>query len=380
MISKRKLQQQKPEEKNTKRRKLSSEDVADTSNSIQFTTSKRKLQQQQKLRESKRRKTSDESTDNSIQFISSINSTEEPLFSTYNYCIQHTSSKNTLLLEISDLNKYLQLGKDFYICQTHGLQDVANINCHYCINFNNFTYTYILKTKYHCFTFPPPNWYSPKVLNFLKTFCFNSNKFIVANTDMKEAEKHEELNSYSQFVSMGFTEGNLRSLSTGKTSYLRNKILGFHTNGGRATLSIDSTLLPQYVILPQQLFDSLDLVCPLILINRAPSLKNTCLYAVEALRSENPTDYTIRINSYLCEGLHADQDGDELSIFYIKNPGTTSPSYDIQIAICELKNFSWNGNIRHDFAYEPRYEFTQYLKYILYCSNVRVLDLFIYFL
>ncbi|UVX94913.1 LEF-9 [Callinectes sapidus nudivirus] len=302
---------------------------------------------------------------NPIKFKAAVTSLKEPVFPSLAYCLQPVTTENTLTVSVELLHNMIISHSEFYMCQTHSLSVVKNENCPYCTLFTKFTRTFILKTKYHYFTFPPPIWYSAKVLNFLKTFCASSYKYTKVKT-MYPNEKSKEVISYSMFTNMDFNEGSLNSLSTGKTSYIRNNILASHTFGARATLTIDSTLSPQYVVFPQHIFDGLELACPLVIINRAPSLKNTCIYAVEVLRSDDPDDYTIRMNSYVTEGLHADQDGDELTIFYIKHPDKCDPSHETQLAITELKKFSWNGGIRHDFAYKPRYEFTQYLKYILY--------------
>lgn len=304
----------------------------------------------------------------SINFKPYIESIDEPIFPSLIYCIQSITTNNTLTITNEELSPYLMKNEGFYICQTHGLSEQPHIDCVYCTPFLKFNYVFILKTKYHYLSFPPPNWYSPKVLNFLKTFSMKSFRYLKSTVHHPD-EAMKEISSYALFVNMGFTEGSLKSLSTGKTSYIRNCVLGFHTFGGRATLSIDSTLSPQYVILPQQIYDNLNLACPIVIINRSPSLKNTCIYGVEAIRNEDSADYTIRMNSYVSEGLHADQDGDELSIFYIKHPGKNIPSHNIKMAIVELKKFCWNGGIRHDFKYKPRYEFTQYLKYVLYRYN-----------
>lgn len=312
---------------------------------------------------------------NTSQYLSSINfkprikSLEEPVYPSLVYCIQPLTTNNALTIDNLKLSSFLNKdSSSFFICQTHGLQEKANIDCLYCTPFFSFTYIFILETKYHFLTFPPPIWYSTKAMNFLKTFCFNSKKF-TNNKSLCAIEKNRELNSYSLFVNMSYNEGSLKSLSTGKTSYIRNNILGFHTFGGRATLSIDATLSPQYAMLPKHIFDNLKMACPIVILNRAPSLKNTCIYGLEVLRNDDDNDHTIRINSYITEGLHADQDGDELSLFYIKHPGKNEPSHNIKMAIAELKKFTWSGGVRHDFSYKPRYEFTQYLKYILYRYN-----------
>lgn len=306
---------------------------------------------------------------NQITFTSYFSSIDQPIFPNTVYCFQPITTKNTLTICVLQLSKFLSdYGFDFFICQRHGLAKETHVDCLYCTAFSKFTFTFILRTKYFYMTFPPPSWYQPKVLNFLRTFCNTSCKYLVSKYSC-HLEKDCELKHYSLFVAMNFNDGCIKDLSTGKTSYVRNSILGFHSLGGRATLSIDCTLSPQVLLLPQKMFDEMDMACPLVIVNRAPSLKGTCIYVLEALRNPNVNDYTIRINGYICEGLHADQDGDELSIFYLKHPHTNYPSHDIKMAICELKRMCWNGGVRHDIAYRPRYEFTQYHRYILYRYN-----------
>nr|WOZ57635.1 LEF-9 [Menippe mercenaria nudivirus] len=304
-----------------------------------------------------------------ITFKPCIMSKDEALFLNTVYSFQPITTCNTLTLCVMELFDFLhKYGFEFYICKRHGLLKIPNMDCMYCTSFSKYSYVFLLETKYHLLTFPPPAWYQPKVLNFLKTFCCSSTKYNSVKT-LDDGERELEIKSYSLFVNMNFNDGNLKDLSTGKTSYVRNSILGFHSLGGRATLSIDCTLSPQYVILPQNMFDAMDMATNLVLVNRAPSLKGTCIYALEALRNDNPNDYTIRINAYICEGLHADQDGDELSIFYIQHPGTNKPSHEIEMAISELKRMSWDGGVRHDLTYMPRYELTQYHKFILHQYN-----------
>lgn len=305
---------------------------------------------------------------NPITFRATTNSNDNPLFQHIMYCVQPISTNNTLTIDLAEINRKLSeelQPTDFYICSVHGILDKPDEACEYCVEFANYKHTYIIKTRYYYLTFPPPDWYSPKVFNFLRTFCYLATTH--SNTkEPSQEDKAAELRSYALFIDMDYKDGPLHPNTTGKTSIMRNKCLGFHTCGGRATLSIDSTLSPQYALLPQAIYDKLSLACPLVIINRAPSIKNTCIYSVHALRNSDPNDYTIKMNSYITEGLHADQDGDELTIFYLKHPKTNKPNKDLQMAIIEMKKLSWNGGYRHDIGYRPRYEFTQHLKYILY--------------
>lgn len=310
--------------------------------------------------------------DESIRFKPNVESLEEPTFLNIAYCVQPTTTDNTLTVDILDLNPLINrpdvkkstITFDFYICLVHGLSEERFMDCEYCCQFNKFNYTYILKTKYYYLTFPPPICYTPKVFNFLKPFCETAYKNATSAKSVVKADK--ELESYSKFISMDFSDGSLYSLSTGKTSYIRNYVLGFPTSGIRATLTMDVTLSPQYAILPQWIYDKLHMACPIAIINRAPSINTTCIYAVELLRNPDPMNFTLVINSYVAERMHADQDGDELTIFYLKHPGTNEPTHEIAMAITELKKFSWKYGMRHDITNKPRYEFTQYLKYILH--------------
>ncbi|UHB41785.1 LEF-9 [Macrobrachium rosenbergii nudivirus] len=309
----------------------------------------------------------------SKRFKTDILSLNTPLFPTLTYCIKNASTDNTLTVGIEEMYNIIstqeKTGKvpslfAFYMCIRHGISETPYMNCEFCKEFKDFDSIYILETKYYMFPLPPPTWYSPKVYNFLRTLIEYAYGFWHSNTSETAARK--ELEHYAKFIKMDFNEGTLYSLSTGKTSYVRNKILGFHTIGIRATLTIDATLTPQYVKLPQKIFDNLNLATNLVILNRSPSIANTCIYVVEIIRNTDPLDATININPYITEGLHADQDGDELNISYLKHQDKEQPTLDLKMAITELKKMSWNGFVNHDFAYKPKYQFTQYHKYLLH--------------
>ena len=136
----------------------------------------------------------------------------------------------------------------------------------------------------------------------------------------------------------------------------------------RGVLTIDCKLSPHYISIPQKEFDNLDLATPLVIVHRDPSINDTCIYVAEILRNENPCDFTIHLNPYMTHGLHADQDGDEVTLFYIEKQDH-EPSSAIQSAITELRNSSWKYGRRHNFAYKCKYSFTQYHRYLLFILN-----------
>ena len=179
---------------------------------------------------------------------------------------------------------------------------------------------------------------------------------------MKKAERA----SYEKFIKNDFKGGELKSIMSGKTSYVRNKILGFQTAGLRLTLTIDCTLGPHYISIPQAVYDDINLATPLVVVNRAPSINSKCIYIVEMLRNADPNDSTIHLSSFLTDGLHADQDGDDLTVFYLKTYGGEVPSLTTMGAIIELRKLSWKYGDRHNVAYQPRYSFTQYHYLILH--------------
>ncbi|QLI62417.1 LEF-9 [Dikerogammarus haemobaphes nudivirus] len=302
-----------------------------------------------------------------IQFKISANNMETPTFYSSCYCVKPTTTENFLTLKVEDLQAFFVKypNATFFICNQHQLTRQGIKTCRECITFLQFKYSFIVHSKKAFYTFPPPVLFVPKSINYFKTFINHAATTISLTTKQaKERYLNREFNYYSAFMNMSFQGGSLKDISSGKKSFVRNKILGFQSNGIRATLTIDASLSPHYATLPQYIFDTLTMACPLVIVNRAPSIKNTCIYVVEVGRNKDPLDYTIHINPFLTEGLHADQDGDELSIFYLSLQGDL-PAIEIQMAITELKQMSWKYGNRHDLSFKSRYQFTQYHKYIL---------------
>lgn len=301
-----------------------------------------------------------------INFKRNHESLTEGSFYTIYYCIKRSTTDNMLTVKVNDMWSAYGKNENCIICLIHGLVKERQKDCEHCTLFTSFKYAFVIHTGFSYYTFPPPVIYTLKNINYYKTFCRHAtDNLYVESVNMKIDVRKIEANYYHKFMNMDFQGGPLKGIASGKTSFLRNKILAYQTKGIRATLTIDCSLSPHYVILPQKIYDSLSLAVPLIIINRAPSIRNECIYAVEPCRNKNVNDYTIRINPYLTEGLHADQDGDELTIFYIEHTDEL-PSMEMTLAITELKKLSWKYGNRHDISYASRFQFTQYHKYILY--------------
>lgn len=305
--------------------------------------------------------------DSNIRFKVFASSLDEPNFYTSCYCVKPTTTENLLTIKDDDLHKFFKAyNGQFYICNLHHLSEKGVPNCEYCTPFLEFKYAFIVHTQYAFHTFPPPALFVPMNINYFKTFLHHSTSTTSLQSNIaKDKYREKDFLYYSAFMNMNFQGGKLRDIATGKRSFVRNKILGFQSKGIRATLTIDASLGPHYATLPQKIFDSLNLATPLMIVNRAPSIKNTCIYVVEVGRNKIEDDYTIHINAFLTEGLHADQDGDELSIFFLEHQGE-KPSIEMQMAIVELKRLSWKYGNRHCLNFKSRYQFTQYHKYILH--------------
>lgn len=290
------------------------------------------------------------------------------------YCIKPATTHNVLTIKASTMHNYLEIyGLNFHICLEHELSSegvtVNKKKCIHCTEFLNFNSTFAIQTRFKFYIFPPPIINNNRSINFFRTFIeeawdnINKQSLIC----ISDGEKREEV-YYNNFMNHDFKQGTLKNNISGKTSFVRNKILAYKTKGVRGVLTIDCELTPHYISIPQKEFDILDLATPLVIVNRAPSINDTCIYVAEILRNEDPCDFTIHINPYITHGLHADQDGDEVTLFYLEKQDD-EPSSAMQSAIAELRNSSWKYGRRHNFAYKCKYSFTQYHRYLLFILN-----------
>lgn len=295
---------------------------------------------------------------------------ETPNFYASCYCIKPATTHNVLTISATTMSYYLtKYGINFRICLRHVLSEEPIDKCFHCTEFLNFNHSFTIQTRFNFYIFPPPIMNNNRSINFFKTFIQEAVENIKKLTPIciEEGRKREDI-YYSNFMNHDFRQGSLKSNISGKTSFVRNKILAYQTKGMRAVLTIDCELTPHYISIPQKEYDTLDLATPLVIVNRDPSLNDTCIYVAEILRNKNPNDYTVHINPYMTHGLHADQDGDEVSIFYLEKLDDI-PSPDMESAIVELRKCSWKYGTRHNFAYKCKYSFTQYHRYLLYILN-----------
>lgn len=185
---------------------------------------------------------------------------------------------------------------------------------------------------------------------------------------LKQSQNLElEQKYYQNFIKDDFRMGNLPILKSGKRSFVRTKILGTEAYGARMTLTVDCTIGPQYVSVAKCVYNYLisQMATNLVIVNRDPSINSKCIYVCELLFHDTANDFTLHVNPFILDGLHADQDGDALSIYVLRYQ-KENPSFSLQGAIKELQALSWRYGRRHDTCFRPRYSFSQYHKWILY--------------
>lgn len=97
---------------------------------------------------------------------------------------------------------------------------------------------------------------------------------------------------------------------------------------------------------------------PFVLLNRDPSINSRCLYICQIKQHDNILDPTIHVNQYVLRGLGADQDGDEVNLYYV-DAEDESPSFQMHQVMYEVLRKSWKFGFRHDVMGKPRYGFSQ---------------------
>lgn len=301
----------------------------------------------------------------------------EPLVSNLCYTVKHATSKNVITFHCSEFGKMIANYKKkelslFYTCikHKHNLKPVEN--CNYCVEFLKFPYAFNVVTSFYMFTFPPPCMWAKINENLFCAIIKKSvdNLKLIENRSKKSA-KETEKEYYNYFCQKSLIGGTYKTQISGKNSIIRKKVLSFHANGLRLTLTIDSTLGPNYIVLPKSILKDLNLATMFVIINRAPSINSKCIYVCEILINKDENDNTVHLNSFIVNGLGADQDGDEINVNFFEKDGEI-PSFELNSAILELKSMSWKYGCRHTSIYEPRYSISQHVKFILYLCDEKL--------
>lgn len=243
-----------------------------------------------------------------------------------------------------------------FLCELHGISNDKISDC--CDDFFSSHLQFLLTNNYVAVYIPPPIIMAKNNLSYFKTF-------IEYFSRVHDIESMKLLmTKYKAFMEKSsFRGGYLSKQLSGKTSYLKINCLGTAVNSLRGTLIVSPYALPNEISIPKSLYDSLDLAFDYVLLNRDPSINSRSMYVCTLGYHDGANDSTFRINQYVLEGLHGDQDGDEVNIFYINKEG---PSPLLYMSRYELERKSWDCGFRHDVLGRPRYKFSQLQVLMLY--------------
>jgi hypothetical protein len=279
-------------------------------------------------------------------------------FPRYIYDTLTVNTHNTLTLFVEDVKRCIT-EPHVFLCEVHGISNAKTCEC--CDDFFLSHLHFLLTNNYIAVYIPPPIIMAKNNLSYFKTFVDNFSR--VTDTDSVKLL----MTKYKTFMEKpSFRGGYLSKQLSGKTSYLKINCLGTSVNSLRGTLIVSPYTLPSEISIPKSLYDSLDLAFDYVLLNRDPSINSRSMYVCTLGYHEGHDDSTFRINQYVLEGLHGDQDGDEVNIFYVnKEP----PSALLYMARYELERKSWDRGFRHDVLGRPRYKFSQLQVLMLYKHN-----------
>lgn len=308
----------------------------------------------------------------------------EPLNKTFFYKIAKASTLTLLTLNVLDL-PYEEFDK-LYVCKKCYVSPV--MTCADCIKFYKYNQTFLIETLFGFYKAPPPTFFSDRNFNFLKTFLKNTQTFLkekditsIKNftppTDEETIEeflkfKETEEKKFEMFLTHPFNNGVLKQQFSGKKSTVRNLMLGKVMPSMRYVLTIDTQLGPDEVSIPKIVYDKLNLKSNFVIVNRAPSINDTCIYT--AVLRWHEDSFTAKISALIADGLHADQDGDEITIFMLPETNVL-PNYDEVLMMKEIRNNLWSIGLRHKFDYSPKISFGQYYMLVMYIFHDKICEL-----
>lgn len=308
----------------------------------------------------------------------------EPLNKTYYYRIEKTGTDNLLTLKVTDLD--LTNLDQLYVCKKCYVN--INLSCHECKKFYKYSQTFLLSTPFGYYKSPPPTFFSSMNFNFIKNFIgvcqifikenrhveLNEKGLPKSNSILKDWLKQSEIETkkFKSFLARPFNNGLLKQQFSGKKSVIRNTMLSKMMPSLRHIVTIDTQLGPDEISIPKAVYDKLNLKTNLAVVNRAPSINDTCIYTVNL--KWHTDSFTTKISCFIADGLHAVQ-GDEITVFVIPKTNDIQ-NYNELLTIKELLNHKWTTGIRHRFDYTPKIEFGQNYLYILYNFHAQICEIF----
>lgn len=290
----------------------------------------------------------------------------DPNFFNRLYSVQPTNGNNTLTVNYKDFFRNIEDRKEkpnlnnFYFCKIHNvhlltdaeinteLREVNGIviwkSCVDVIQFRKFNKAFNIETPLNDIqTLPPPSEYRDKNLQFFSSILtsFQSQHFLKILKAQK-INRFMTAGNLDQFRKDSFSGGTLKDMTSGKTSEIRNKVLATKVNGRRFTVTLDPSLPPNRACVNRKIFQQIRSCCGTYFVNRAPSINSSSIYPIQLGTHDDENDETIHMNACVIQGLHMDQDGDEITLMWLEylHP-LLGLGKEIQMAIREIQKISY---------------------------------------
>lgn len=282
----------------------------------------------------------------------------EPQFINWCYTVEQLRATDVLIINADRLldifnrtpNKAPNL---IYLCDEHNVNSIKQSDCNKCVPFDSYRKTYAIKTEYFYFLLTQPSMLTKKnfinLRNFLKICTF---KYKIETANVKSVYKMVQMNEYKRLMKMPVKNGSLSTIRSGKLSFLRKFILGRNVPSIRFVITIDCNLNPGEISIPKSIYDQLKLPIDYAMIKRDPSINTSCIYVVRIKTHDNIYDNTAHLDSWMCTLLNADQDGDEVPVYFCTAHQDST--------VDELQAASWQHGYRNNMFNESKFVFSQY--------------------
>lgn len=270
-----------------------------------------------------------------------------------------TNGQSTVLLDKYFLEHSMVINpENWFICKCHKHRHRDGSLCYLmmarCCDFAVPFYSYhesfaiqFLGEYYNCFH--PISW-EVQIKNYFVSLL----KYLLSDSEIF-------ISTYKYLIDSSYKFGKIKSYLSGKASIIRVGILGLFVKGGLyQTGTMDSSLKFNKIKIPKILLDMVkdDYFVDMALVNRDPSIKTTCMYAVDVIPHDGDT---IIIPDALAKPMNQDNDGDRNSIYLFSRTNTHLVTH--QLARLELKRAK--ETIITNLGL-PRISFSEYIRIKLY--------------
>lgn len=277
------------------------------------------------------------------------------------------STRNLLTLDSKKCSnvKLTNAETPTYICPIHQLSSPAV--CSKCVDFTAYTDPFCIVNGDFGFVFPPPSILTPSQRGVLVGIINDLNE-----EERNDPKLHER---YKSLMSRVCTIGVLDKMKKGTRSLAKVKILGGRALGHRGTLTLSTQQIMDLIVMSPATDNQIESFSPLKIMNRDPSIRTTCVYSGIVLGHDKSDDMTISLCANVAEGMGADCDGDEITL-YVPTAPHDAPSAMTMAAALEMKNLTERYGPKRNAINEARYKFTKHERLTagLYDSILITLD------